>query len=272
MNNTNIRIHIEQMAEPDCALTFMFQQLARRDKWEIIRLTIDYRRIEINMCDKTNRKCVEQIEMKSNGRVGTKKLLRQLPDVRELDVKEVWDENEDEDDMENDMENDMEYEDDMWDELLDNLPPCLEKLRAKADYSRFSNLPLGIRVLEVYGELKHTLDQLPQSLVTLRIECCEVTLDDLPAGLQNLVLGKYSGDLQCLPSGLKFLHLMLKFPHPASRIVLPQTIQCVRIAREYNRNLSVKLRKKYGVCVVYGYTEYEKQVETFNSRPKDRGY
>lgn len=148
-------------------------------------------------------------------------------------------------------------------DLLNNLPSKLEKLHIENINSKLDNLPLDLKVLELYGNCSRCcLDYLPSSLNTLVIQSNFAgSLDNLPSTLKNLFLmSEYVVDLKNLPRGLKFLHLN---SHAKINIMLPDKIECV-IYPEDNNWLRRKLLKLYPK-IIHNDNFYENKIEMYHT-------
>lgn len=146
--------------------------------------------------------------------------------------------------------------------LLNNLPEELEKLHIENICSKLDNLPLGLKVLELYGNCSECcLDYLPSGLETLVIQSNFTgSLDNLPSTLKNLFfMSECMVDLKNLPSGLKFLHLNSQ---AKINIILPEKIECVMYPED-NNWLRRKLLKLYPT-VIHNDNFYRNKIEMYN--------
>ncbi len=129
---------------------------------------------------------------------------------------------------------------------LDNLPPNLKLLKLGKITFKLDNLPHKLEFLELKSDGTNNFEYLPDSLKNLRIyfvEETKINLDLLPSSLESLeIYGRYIGQLNNLPYGLKKLHLPNLYPLEVYN--LPTSINELKIGLRYKYLSNLFLNSK----------------------------
>ncbi len=131
--------------------------------------------------------------------------------------------------------------DGIFNNSVDFIPFGIKRLLLNKDFNHpINNLPNSLMVLRIDGTdaiFNYPVDNLPEGLKVLHLNSLfDFPVDNLPSGLEKLVLGdNFNHKVENLPPNLKYLSLGNKFNHPIDN--LPIKLKYLSIGRNFNKSV-----------------------------------